>query len=111
MGAPEHLQAERVIRARLVDKASIVLTRPTVNVVVCAVRAVEDDLDPPRGLWADYVLVGNDAGVVAVVSERDDEGEDRLEVVDVREREPRARAGVGEDAWVKAFVRGHLLER
>jgi hypothetical protein len=99
---------DAAIRRRLVDKASMTLTRPTVNVAVCAVRAVEDDLDPPRGLWVDVVFVANDAGAVALVQEREDEGDDRLEVVDLAAADPAARARFGDDAWLKAFVRRRL---
>ncbi|MCL6594863.1 MAG: hypothetical protein K6V73_01460 [Firmicutes bacterium] len=99
---------EAALRLRLLGRASFSLTRPSVNVAVCTVRAVEDDLDPPRGLWADAVLVANDAGVVAVVQERADEGEDRLAVVDLLARDRRARSAFGDDAWVRGWVRRYL---
>lgn len=101
---------ERQVRRRLLEGAEIVLARPSANVVVATVRAVDGDLEPPRGLWLDVVLAGNDGGAVALVLERADDGADRLRTVDLGAGEPRARAFLGDDVWVRSLVRRLALD-
>lgn len=92
------------VRRRLIEGADISLARPSANVVVATVRAVDGDLEPPRGLWLDVVLAANDGGAVALVLERADDGADRLATVDLGASEPRTRALLGDDVWVRSLV-------
>lgn len=97
------------IRTELWEKGQVTLGRPAVNVCVVTVRSVNDDMDPPRELYADVAFVWNDAGVVGVLEERVDEGTDRLETRDFLAEDPKSRFLVGEDAWVRRTVRDWLL--
>ncbi len=100
---------EAGIRAGLWEKGQVTIARPAVNVCVVTVRSVNDDMDPPRELYADVAFVWNDAGVVGVLEERVDEGTDRLEKRDFLTEDPKSRFLVGEDAWVRRTVREWLL--
>lgn len=100
---------ERRVREDLWRRGSVTLLRPSVNVCVVTVRSVNDDLDPPRELWADVAFVWNDRGVVGVLEERGDEGEDRLETRDFLLEDPKSRGLVGDDAWIRETVRRWLL--
>lgn len=100
---------EARIREGLWDKGQVTIIRPAVNVCIVTVRSVNDDMDPPRELYADVAFVWNDAGVMGVLEERADEGTDRLETRDFLAENPRSRFTVGEDAWVRHTVRDWLV--
>lgn len=100
---------EEAVRRDLWDRASVTLLRPSVNACLVIVRSVNDDLDPPRELFADVAFVWNDEGVIGVLQERVDEGGDRLETRDFLTEDPRNRFWVGEDAWIRRTARDWLL--
>ncbi len=101
--------SEKVIRQDLWKNASVSILRPSVNVSVVTVRSVNDDLDPPRELYADVAFVWNDQGVVGVLEERADEGMDRLEIRDFLPEDPASRMKVGDDSWIRTTVERWLL--
>ena len=93
--------AEARVRRRLAREAIATVARPSANVAVALVRALDPDLEPPRALWADVVLAASAGGARVLVLERRDDGADRLLALDLAPAEPHALARLTDDAWVR----------
>ena len=105
-GSDERPDQERRLRADLMARSAASVVRPSANVAVVTLRALDGDREPPRALWVDVVLAANDAGARALVLERGDDGRDRLAAVDL---EPGARGRLSDDAWAVAAARALVL--